>query len=333
MNKDFKYYISKYFKEYLPLTLGVSKNSIRSYKTTFLLLLEYLNDVKKINVNSIDFENINFEIIEDFLNYLEIEKKNSIRTRNQRLAAIHSFYKYIQKRELKYFELCSNILSISNKKVPESTISYFSLNEIEILINTPNTKNKNGFRDYVMLLTMYETAARGQELCDLTRKQVVFSDVSYIILIGKGEKERSVPISKELEKVIKKYFDAFSISENDFIFKSKFNHKFTTKGIEYTLKKYINIAKAKYKDKFNGNYSNHTMRHTRAMHLLEAGVNLIYIRDILGHTSVITTEIYAKTNPIIKAKQISEYGKQLNVKSKYTDQQKYDLIDFLKNEL
>lgn len=330
MKNNLNYYISKFFSDYLSTVKGVSKNTINSYRDTFVSLLNYIEEVKKMNISNLSLDSINSIIIEEYLSYLETEKKNSISTRNQRLAAICSFYKYLKNRELSCFEMCSSIQSIPSKKTLSKSLSYFSVEEIEILINIPNTKEKDGFRDYVLLLFMYETACRAQELADLTLKQLSLNEHSYVTLIGKGNKERNVPISRELQKVLIKYLNTFNINEYEqFVFKNKYNDKFTTKGIEYILKKYLEIAKNKYKAKFQNSYSNHSMRHSRAMHLLEAGVNLIYIRDILGHTSVTTTEIYAKTNPIIKEKQILEHSQNINTKQRYSESQKSDLLKFL----
>lgn len=330
-NKNTNYYITKYFSDYLPVVKGVSKNTIRSYRDTFIDFLQFCEKSKKINIRKIALTDINDKMVEEYLNYLEENKKNSISTRNQRLAAIHSFYLYLQKRELSCFDNCTSILSIPYKKAPKKTLSYFSKDEIILLIKMPNTKEKKGFRHYTLLLFMYETAARAQEICDLTRKQVHIGDYNYIILKGKGNKERNVPITKELADVLSKYFRTFQISHsNEYVFKNKSSLKMTPKGIEYILKKYIKECKETNPDKFLEKYSNHSMRHTRAMHLLESGVNLIYIRDILGHASVMTTEIYARTNPQIKAKIIQEHTKSLNIKEKYTKKEKEDLLKFLK---
>lgn len=329
-SKNLNYYITKYFSDYLPLVLGVSKNTITSYRDTFVLLLNFIQSKNEVNINNITLSYLTNEIVEEFLIHLETEHHNSISTRNQRLAVIRSFCKYLKNRELSCFENCSNILSIPIKKTPKTSLSYFSVDEIENLINMPNSETKNGFRDYVLLLFMYETAARAQEISDLTFKQLNFKDYSYIILKGKGNKERNVPITEDLKEVLIKFIKVFHIEhEDDYIFKNKNNSKITTKGIEYILKKYIHKAKVKYPEKFKDNYSNHSMRHSRAMHLLESGVNLIYIRDILGHVSVTTTEIYAKTNPLIKEKQIIEHSKHLNVKDKYSEEDKNSLLEFL----
>lgn len=333
MNKNLNYYITKYFSEYLPNIIGTSKRTISSYRDTFVILFEYLQKEYKININNMELDIIDYTKVESFLDYLENKRNNSISTRNQRLAAISSFYKYLQKRELSVFDLCASILTIPKKKAEVKVMSYFSVDEIKLLINKPNTKTKYGFRDYIILLFMYETACRAQEISDLQKKQLFLKD-SYVILTGKGNKDRRIPISKELSKLFVKYLDIFKIESDDtYIFRNACGQKITTKGIEYILTKYVKECKEKYRDKFKNNYTNHSMRHTRAMHLLESGVNLIYIRDILGHSSVTTTEIYAKTNPKIKEQQILQHSQNLQVKQRYSQKQKEDLLHFLKNNL
>lgn len=333
MNKNLNYYITTYFSEYLPNVIGASQRTINSYKDTFVILLEYLQKRHKININKMDIDIIDYKKIEQFLEYLEIERNNSTSTRNQRLSAIASFYKYLQKRELEVFELCSNILNIPKKRTETKVMSYFSVDEIKLLINKPKTETKYGFRDYIILLFMYETACRAQEISDLQHKQLFLKD-NYVVLIGKGNKERRIPITNELSNLLAKYMNIFKIkSEDCYVFQNACNNKLTTKGIEYILLKYVRECKEKYCDKFRGNYSNHSVRHTRAMHLLESGVNLIYIRDILGHASVTTTEIYAKTNPKVKEQQILKHSQNLQVKQRYSKNQKEDLLQFLKNKL
>ena len=159
--------------------------------------------------------------IEEFLEYLENNRKNSISTRNQRLAALHSFYRYLQKRELSCYDLCSRILSIPNKKTPTKTISYFSVNEITKLINMPDTKTKDGFRDYTLLLFMYETAARAQEVADLKVNQLILDENSSVILTGKGNKSRRIPITNELSQILDKYINNFHITKDEVIFNAK----------------------------------------------------------------------------------------------------------------
>ena len=331
MNQNLNYYISLFFKDYLPNLLGVSNNTILSYRDSLVLLLNYLKEVQNININNLKLDTINSDLIEKFLLYLENDRKNSIQTRNQRLSAIHSFFNFLKNKELSYIDIYSQILLIPIKKAPINTISYFSINEIELLLNKPDTTRKYGFRDFILLSFMYECATRVSEAISLTRSQLYFNDNhAYAIIHGKGNKDRRVPITPEFAKILKKYLDTFDINNNDFVFKNKNNKKLTSKGIEYILLKYVNNLQTEHSDKFKEKYSTHSLRHSKAMHLLENGINLIYIRDFLGHASITATEIYAKTNPKIKEEQILKYSKDINIEDKYSDEYKEDLIEYLK---
>ena len=128
MNQNLNYYISLFFKDYLPNLLGVSNNTILSYRDSLVLLLNYLKEVQNININNLKLDTINSDLIEKFLLYLENDRKNSIQTRNQRLSAIHSFFNFLKNKELSYLDIYSQILLIPIKKAPINTISYFSIN-------------------------------------------------------------------------------------------------------------------------------------------------------------------------------------------------------------
>lgn len=326
MKHNLSYYIENYFNKYLLKEIGVSNNTIISYSKTIIQLISYINSIGK----NITFQDINSDLIEEFLLQLETEKNISISTRNQKLACIHSLFKYIQKRELSCFDLCNQILSIKTKKTPISIVSYMSIDEIKILLSTSNLKQMNEYRDFTILTLLYETGCRVQELIDLKLNNLRINEYSSIELIGKGNKARLVPISCGVKKIIGKYINDFEIINGDeYLFKNKYNNKFTRKGIQYIIDKYVELSRKNNPTLFKQKITPHIFRHSRAMHLLEAGVNLIYIRDILGHTSVITTEIYAKTNPKIKEKIIEDNSQALNIKSKYSDIQQDELLKYL----
>lgn len=326
---NFGYYITKYFSDYLPNIKGLSKNTICSYRDTICLLLDFLETEQKFSLDNFSFENLSCEIITDFLNFQEVNRNVSINTRNQRLAAIKAFFHYVQMKEPRYFQLCENILNIPNKKCGNKIMPYFTVEEIEILINLPKTNTKSGLRDYLILLILYETGARAKELVELKRSNFHIGENSYVILTGKGEKSRRIPINNKLSSLYSEYIKVFKIAESDYLFKNKNGEEISTKGIEYILKKYVSEAKKIHPDKFKQKYSNHSVRRSKAIHLLEAGVNIVYIRDFLGHSSVTTTEIYAKTNTKFKEEQLLKYSKELNVSNKYEDDQKMQLLDYL----
>ena len=265
--------------------------------------------------------------------WLETNRNSSIQTRNQRLAAWKSFCKYVEFEAPEFFEVCSSIRSIEPKKTAKESINYLSLNSIKILLKQPNVEIKKEFRDLAILSLLYDSGARVQELIDLSVCNLVLDSKARVFLTGKGNKTRIVPLSKEVTKILKKYIKLYGLKNEDILFSNKSNTKLTRQGIQYILKKYIERAKKEDSSLFNKNISNHSLRHSKAMHLLESGVNLIYIRDFLGHVSVITTEIYAKANPEIRRKQIEKASKKVVSKSKYSKKEKDELIKFLKEEL
>lgn len=333
MKNDLAYYLTKFFEEFTTNVKGLSKNTIASYKDTFLLFITYLTDVKKICINSLSIKFITKSIVEEFLEYLEFERKNSISTRNQRLSAIQSFFDYLRYKDISYVNQTNEICTIPFKKAPAKNISYFTKDEIKILLNTPNQKIKCEYKEFVMLSFMYETGCRAEEVVALSLKQIRFNNPTTITVTGKGNKTRVIPITNAFSKTLEEYIKVFDVKKQDAkLFLSSHLKPYTTKGLEYILKKHVAKAKELKPDFFKGNYHNHCMRHTRAMHLLEAGVDLIYIRDFLGHSSITTTEIYAKTNPVIKEKEILAHSELVNVKSKYSEEEKEKLITMLRRK-
>ncbi len=328
MNNTFSYYVTNYFKEYLPKVKSYSSNTIKSYKETIIQLINYFEN-NKIDYSKID--NINYDAINNFLLYLENENNLSISSRNQRLSAIHSLFKYIQKRELSYFDKCSQILSIEYKKTPVTIVSYMSMDEIKILLSIPNIKNNNEFKHLIILTLLYETGARVSELINIKLEDINFVN-KYIILYGKGNKTRTVPISKDVLSILDNYIKRFNIiDKNSYLLGSKYSDKISRFGVQYIIDNYIKKAKDIYPNYYNQKITPHSFRHSKAMHLLEAGVNLIYIRDILGHKSITTTEIYAKTNPEIKRKAIEDNSQFIHVEDKYSNDTKQNLLNWLKN--
>ena len=180
MNKDFSYYLSKYLKEYLILERNMSKNTIRSYKKTFELLIQYLVNNKGIKIIQINFEIITRDLIIEFLNYLEEEKKNTIRTRNQRLACIKSFYQYCTFEEIENIKNIKEILSIKSKKFTKKVMDYLTEEEFKELLESIDTTSKKGRRNLVLLSLLYDTAARASEIIHLKVEDIHLEE-KYII--------------------------------------------------------------------------------------------------------------------------------------------------------
>ena len=335
MNDDLAYHVTKFFAEYLPLHIGASRNTCKSYRDVFVQLLNFIETQCGVTTRRVTLDLITATVVESFLLHLESTAGVSISTRNQRLAAIHSFFKYLQKKDLARFSQCSDILQIPLKKNPPPVMSYLSIEETEVLLSIPDASSKKGLRDLALLAVLYECAARVQELIDLTVASIrITSGSPHIELRGKGNKLRKVPIAEGVSDILKKYMDAFRIKEpSDILFSNIQKKKLTRAGIQHIISKYIALAKQRNPGLFQQKITNHSFRHSKAMHLLEAGVNLVYIRDFLGHSSVTTTEIYAKTNPEIKRRILTENNMLASSGVQYESDKKVDLLEWLKHNL
>ena len=201
------------------------------------------------------------------------------------------------------------ILSIPSKKTPAVAVSHLTPEVLKLILAQPDTSTFPGRRDLVLLCTLYDTGARVQELIDLRVRDVRFDPPAIITLTGKGRKVRQVPLSPNTKSLLKQYVDeAFGDvagAADQTLFYNRMRSKLTRAGITYILNKYVqqaHLKSAMVPERVNP----HLMRHTKAMLLLQAGVNLIYIRDLLGHVDIATTEIYARADTEMKRKAIEK---------------------------
>lgn len=297
MNNSFSSLLNLYLTNYLVIQRNMSPNTIRSYKCTFKLLIKYIMDVKNIPIKNINFDIINRDLIIDFLDYIEYETNSSIRTRNQRLAVIKSFYAYVKDTNPEQLINIQQILTIKCKKEIKKEFDYLTKDEINTFLDNIPTNSNKGIRDYTLLMLLYDSGARAQEIINLKVEDLRLDSNPIVRLFGKGNKYRTIPITNNTRDILLKYIEINKLNTNSILFSNPQGNYATTKMITHIIDKYSSITNKKVHP--------HTFRHSRAMHLLEAGVNLIYIRDFLGHNSIETTEIYAKVNENIKRNAIT----------------------------
>lgn len=297
---DFSKNLTNYLAKYLPGERGLSTNTIWSYKFTFVLFISFMEQQKRINVSKIELKDITKESVVEFLDWLQSNRKCSTATRNVRLAALHSFFHFLQYQHPENINEWQKILSIKLKKSKKETINYLSVDDIKLLLEQPDTSTHKGRRDLAMLALMYDCAARVQEIIDLEPSSIRLNKPFTIKIVGKGNKARIVPLMEEEIVHIKRYMIENNLLEvhrrMDPLFYNSRKEKLTRAGINSILQKYSNMARAKDPCLIPDKISCHSLRHSKAMHLLQAGVNLVYIRDFLGHESVQTTEIYARAD-------------------------------------
>ena len=303
---DFTKALTAYFSTYLPLTCGVSPNTCNSYRDAFKLLLLYFQEEKGVPANSIELRMLNRNLASDFLDWLEVQRKVSVTTRNQRLAAMKAFAHYVQYRNPEYLENCTDIIAMRPKKHEKPVIPFLTEEELKALLAQPDPSTRHGLRDLTLLSLLYDSGARVQEITDLKLKDIRLTNPAMVTLTGKGRKARQVPLMKETCKLLDAYIRNFNLNSEPLTSPLFFNQKgqaLSRYGITYILKKYVSQAEL---DSDTRKISPHVLRHTKAMHLLRAGVNMIYIRDFLGHVDISTTEVYARIDAEMKRKVFEE---------------------------
>ncbi len=297
---NFAKHLSEFMCQYLPHERGASNNTIIAYRDSFVLFLQFMRDQKNVPAEKLTLASIDRSTIVGFLNWLQKTRASSNSTRNARLAAIHAFYRYVQYVRPDVIHQCRQILSVRCKSTPQKSLSHLSLDGIKRLLAQPDTTTKRGRRDLALLSLLYDTAARVQELIDLTPACLRLENPATVQLTGKGNKTRLVPMLNAQVSLLKNYLKENGLNRPEALsyplFFNARKEKLTRAGVNHIVQRHFGKAQKAQPEGLPEKISCHTLRHSKAMHLLQAGVNLIYIRDILGHVSVQTTEVYARVD-------------------------------------
>jgi integrase/recombinase XerD len=298
---DFARHVAGFLSRYLPGQRNLSTNTIASYRDAVKLLLVFCKTDRKMKPDRIRISDISPELLTDYLGWLERERHCGVATRNQRLAAFKSFFHYVAAVEPEHLLNCQRILGLPMKKLARRPMSFFSPEGLHLLLSQPDTTTPKGRRDHALLVLLYDSAARVQEICDLRVRDVRLEQPATVTLHGKGRKARVVPITTKTASIMEVYLrEKGWIGENgalDFpVFISNRKCKLTRAGVAHILAKHVRTMSLTDGHHVPASVSPHCLRHTKAVHLLRSGVALIYIRDFLGHASVTTTEIYAKVD-------------------------------------
>lgn len=327
---DFARLVTGFLSDYLPLQRNYSQNTILSYRDTLKLFLRYISEEKEVRIQDFQLKDFTRELIIEFLEWYR-KQGAGISTANQRLAALKSFAEYAQ---LDGIELLSSLVDISrikSKKSVSREISFLSVEQAKKLINSPDINSATGFRHRVALTLLYDSGCRVQELCDLTVGDIFISEHSTVRLHGKGNKTRTVIISDETGRLIKEYLSRYcngSLSDHPLI-TNRYHQKIDRDGIGYIVNKYVQKTHAE-DPTFPSKVHCHMFRHSKAMHMLEAGINIVYIRDFLGHEDISTTMIYVRTDNRLKNEAINKLAPKVTDTQNLPDWSKdHNLMDFL----
>ena len=313
-----------------PNILNIS--TVRSYRDTFKLLLIFCRDEKGLNIAKLHMRQLDRHYIEEFMLWLTNSRGVSPSTYNQRLCAIHAFLNFVMTEEPAYMEQCIQILKIPSMVSPTPPAQYLSPNSLKLLLSMPDVSTKQGRRHLVLLTVLYDTAARVSELVDIRIRDVRLDFPAVITLHGKGRKVRTIPIMKQTAELLREYLTENRIDTKHNpdmpLFWNSRHNKMTRSGVTYIVQKYTDAARETSLD-IPLKISPHIFRHTKAMHLVQANVNPIYIKDYLGHADISTTEVYARADNEAKRAVLEQATAHLDLPTSSNWEQDSELIEWL----
>ena len=303
---DMAMLLKDFFETYLPKERGVSNHTIRSYSATFQNLYAFFKDNKGIRANKLFVKDLSRRSINDYLNWLEMEKGNKVPTRNSRLASVKAFCHYAQYKDFKNLARWHEILSIKSKKSDMPYISFLTQEGMKTLLSEVPTDTIQGRRHLAILAFLYDTGARANELISFSAHNLNLTKPYHVVLSGKGRKKRIVPIHEKLVLILKAYMKDANIELNNIskqpLFVNAHGRKLTSAGLTHIIMMYAGKVRENFPALMPERLSPHSFRHSKATHLLQAGMNIIYVRDFLGHSSVKTTETYVRMDSEQKRK-------------------------------
>jgi integrase/recombinase XerD len=287
--------VHSFFLDHLVTVKGLRPASMRSYRDTIRLLLCFVADDKGTKITKLSLEDLSFERVLGFLRYLEDDRHNHVRTRNQRLAALHTLFDYIAMREPEMLGVCQRVAAIPMKRAAPAETRFLERDEVESLLRDLPRSGRLALRDRALILFLYNTGARVQEVADLQVGNLELGESALVRLHGKGDKWRTCPLWRQTAVLLAQLLTSSDAppATNEPVFRSTTGEALTRFGIYKIVRRHaghLDDARSRRK------VSPHIFRHTAAVHLLEAGVEVNVIRGWLGHADLTTTNRYAEIN-------------------------------------
>jgi site-specific recombinase XerD len=297
-----------FFLGYLQSTRGASPHTIRAYRDVLKLFFQHLAGQKRKPMADLGLDDIQAEAVLTFLDYIESKRSNAAVTRNCRLAAIRSFVQHLLRHDVTHAAQYGRILAIRNKRAIHRAVAYLEPEEARAVIAAVDTSTDRGRRDHALLLLLYNTGARVSEALAVRPNDLRLERPRHVRLLGKGKKERICPLWPETAAALRRIAHADASGEP--VFQSRPGMPLTRDGVAYLLQKYVRLAAKSNPSPRLRRVTPHMLRHSCAVALLQAGVDITVIRDYLGHASVSTTSRYVTTNLQMKRQVLDAFWKR-----------------------
>jgi len=294
----FSHLVTAFFRNYLAAECGLSRNSIASYSDCIRLLINFACTRFEVQPEDIGIDKLSRQLIIDFLDDLENARHNTQATRNQRLAAIKTFFHFLAHNVPELMHLNQTIQSIRQKKTEHTPPPSMTIDEVNAIIAVPDASQLIGARDQALVMLMYNSGARVQELADLRIDDIRFDAPATVTLTGKGNKTRVIPLRQDTVNAITHYLDSRrqSAVQSDHIFLNVKGKPITRFGIGRRITTLAQAAAVNCPSLRDRTITPHVFRHTIALHLIESGVDIVVVKEWLGHADLRTTSQYLEVS-------------------------------------
>lgn len=297
--------LQAFFTERLAHQRLASQHTIAAYRDTFRLLLVFAEQKTGRAPSTLRLEDVDAPLIGAFLDHLEVDRGNSIRTRNARLAAVHSLFRFAALRHPEHAASIQRVLAIPQKRGERELVTFLDPTEIDALLAAPDRTRWVGRRDHALLLTAVQTGLRVSEITSLTRQDVELGTGAHVRCHGKGRKERATPLTAQTVATLRAWLDQSQPEPTDPLFPGPKGMALSRDAVALIVSKYAAAASVCCPSLTSKKVSPHVLRHTCAMQLLKAGVDITVIALWLGHESVETTLIYLHADLAIKERALA----------------------------
>jgi integrase/recombinase XerD len=300
--------VQSFFDQYLRRTRGASEHTVRAYRDALKLFFLFLGERKHCSTADLSLDDIQADAVLAFLNHVESQRGNSAVTRNCRLAALRSFAQHLLRYDVTRADQYGRIVAIPSKRARLRVITHLEPEEARAVIASVDPQSPHAVRDRALLLFLYNTGARISEALAVQPRELHLDRPRQVRLLGKGQKERLCPLWSETAMALRQIIRARS--SDGPVFRNAQGSPLTRDGAAYVLDKYVRRAAANQPALQDRHVTPHVMRHSCAVALLQAGVDVTVIRDYLGHASVATTSRYITTNLKMKRDVLEAFWKR-----------------------
>lgn len=323
--------VESFFREHLEHMRGVSPHTLRAYRDALRLLFTFIAEKNRREVAGLQLSDLDVDTVKAFLTHLELRRGNKPASRNYRLAAIRTFFKHLVRNDLSRANQYQRVLALESKKTHPPLAQYLEPEDMRVILAQPDCRTAQGLRDHALLTFLYNTGARVSEMLAVRLDDLSLRYPKQVILHGKGKKTRICPLWRETVSALQRLPTVRAGQRGDLVFRNRRGEPLTRNGVAYLLRKYTGLAARKVPSLRRRRITPHVARHSAAVAMLQGGVDVTGIRDILGHTSIATTSRYITTNLQMKREALEAFWRRAGISPKRSTPWKPtpDLLAFL----